>query len=49
MKTLGLLLAMSGVAAASEIPFTAKPYEHNGVSISVEKILLKKDKLWPTG
>ena len=48
MKALivALCLALPSVAVASELPYQAKPYASHGISITPEKIFLKKDKLW---
>ncbi|HEX8950980.1 MAG TPA: hypothetical protein VF945_03995 [Polyangia bacterium] len=43
---LALVLAVSGLAFAGEITYSAQPYEHDKVTVSAEKIWLKGDKVW---
>ena len=40
------LLALSGLAHAGDIPYSAQPYDHDKITITAEKIWLKGDKVW---
>ncbi len=40
------VLLAAGLVFAGDIVYAAQPYQANGITVSAEKIWLKKDKIW---
>ncbi len=46
LAAVAILSAVSSVALAGDIVYSAQPYEHEKITVAAEKIWLKGDKVW---
>jgi hypothetical protein len=40
------VLALAGSAFAQTVPYTGRPYEHDGVTVNTDRVLHRYGKLW---